>query len=223
MKALKRTSMALGFMAMVAMLALVMALAGCSASGDSSASSSSQASSSASSSASSQSWTATAVEGIEGKTLVAYFSGSGNTERVAQDIATALDAALFALEPVTPYTEADLNWRDEGSRVSAEHNDEALRTIALTQVTPDDFASYDNVFIGYPIWWGVAAWPVNTFVSDNDFSGKNVIPFCTSASSGLGESAELLEQLASTGTWLEGHRFASSATDAEVEEWLATL
>ena len=203
------------------MLAMMMALAGCAASeSNSQASPSSQASSS---SASTQSQGQAAIEGIEGKTLVAYFSGSGNTERVAQDIAAALDADLFAIEPVDPYTEADLNWRDEGSRVSAEHNDEALRTIALTQVTPDDFASYDNVFIGYPIWWGVAAWPVNTFVSDNDFSGKSVIPFCTSASSGLGESAELLEQMAGTGTWLEGHRFTSSATDAEVEEWLATI
>ena len=158
-----------------------------------------------------------------GKTLVAYFSGSGNTERVAQDIAADLGADIFAIEPAQPYTEADLNFRDSSSRVIAEYNDESLRDIPLAQVTPDDFASYDTVFIGYPIWWAIAAWPVDRFVSDNDFTGKTIIPFCTSADSGLGQSAELLEQLAGTGTWLEGHRFASSATAQDVQAWVSTL
>lgn len=215
MTATKSRKAAWAALALAAALALMAALAGCAAPSASSGSSSS-------SSASAQGAAADGA-GIEGKTLVAYFSGSGNTERVAQDIATDLGADLFAIEPVRPYTEADLNWRDDGSRVSVEHNDEALRDIELAQVTPDGFASYDTVFIGYPIWWGMAAWPVDGFVSGNDFTGKSVIPFCTSASSGLGESAELLEQLAATGTWLEGHRFASDATAADVQDWLATL
>lgn len=163
------------------------------------------------------------MDNASSKTLVAYFSASGNTERVAQEIASTLDADTFVIEPTDPYTEADLNWRDESSRVNAEHDDEALRDIPLRQVTPDGFADYDTVFIGYPIWWGIAAWPVDGFVAGNDFTGKTVIPFCTSTSSGLGESATLLEQLTRTGTWEEGHRFASSPTDEEIQSWLASL
>lgn len=113
---LKKTTIAVVMVA--AMFAMAMALAGCAATeSNSQANSSSAASSSSSSSASSQSQGQASIEGIEGKTLVAYFSGSGNTERVAQDIATALGADLFAIEPLEPYTDADLNWRDEGSRV----------------------------------------------------------------------------------------------------------
>lgn len=210
--------------------ALAVLATGCSTSNESN---SGQSESSSSSSSSTPSSSSAAVEkstpgstngnALGGKTLVAYFSGSGNTERVAQDIAADLGADTFTIEPAQPYTEADLNWRDDGSRVNAEHNDESLRAIPLVQVTPDDWASYDTVFIGYPIWWAIAAWPVDGFVSGNDFTGKTVIPFCTSTSSGLGSSAELLEQLAGTGTWLEGQRFASSATNQDVQAWLSTL
>lgn len=159
----------------------------------------------------------------EGKTLVAYFSGSGNTERVAQMIADDLGADMFAIVPADPYTSDDLNWRDESSRVNAEHENESLRDVALAQVTPDDFASYDTVFIGYPIWWGIAAWPVDGFVSGNDFSGKTIIPFCTSTSSGLGESAQLLEGISNGGTWLQGERFASNASAEDVADWIGSL
>ncbi len=193
---------------------LVAALAGCSSSSNGSSSQSSSATSSTSGSATSDQGT---------KTLVAYFSGSGNTERVAQEIATSLGADLFAIEPAQPYTSDDLNWRDEDSRVNAEHENEALRNMPLVKTTPDDFADYDTVFIGYPIWWGIAAWPVDGFVSGNDFAGKTVIPFCTSTSSGLGESATLLENLAGSGTWLEGQRFASNASANEVQTWLDSL
>lgn len=158
-----------------------------------------------------------------GRVLVAYYSGSGNTQAVAEQVADDLGADVFEIVPAEPYTEADLNWRDESSRVNAEHEDESLRAVPLVQVTPDGFSEYDTIILGYPIWWGIAAWPVDGFVSGNDFAGKTVIPFCTSTSSGLGQSATLLEQLAGTGTWLEGQRFPSSPTEEEVANWVATL
>ena len=158
-----------------------------------------------------------------GRVLVAYYSASGNTRAVAEMIAQDMGADLFDITPVEPYSTDDLNWTVDGSRVNVEHDDEAQRATELVQVTPDDFASYDTVILGYPIWWAIAAWPVDGFVSGNDFTGKTVIPFCTSTSSGLGASATELEELAGTGTWTEGHRFPSSATAEEVRAWVDTL
>lgn len=158
-----------------------------------------------------------------GKTLVVYFSGSGNTKRVAEDIAAATGGTLFELVPVTPYTSADLSWTTSGSRVNREHDDESLRDIPLVTTTPENFDEYDTVFIGYPIWWGIAAWPVNNFVKNNDFTGKTVIPFATSASSGMGQSGTLLAEMAGTGNWQEGHRFSSGASKSTVEEWVNGL
>lgn len=158
-----------------------------------------------------------------GKTLVVYFSGSGNTKRVAEDIAAATGGTLFELVPVTPYTSADLSWTTAGSRVNREHDDESLRDIPLVTTTPENFDEYDTVFIGYPIWWGIAAWPVNNFVKNNDFTGKTVIPFATSASSGMGQSGSLLAEMAGTGNWQEGHRFSSGASKSTVEEWVNGL
>lgn len=158
-----------------------------------------------------------------GKTLVVYFSGSGNTKRVAEDIAAATGGTLFELVPVTPYTSADLSWTTAGSRVNREHDDESLRDIPLVTTTPENFEEYDTVFIGYPIWWGIAAWPVNNFVKNNDFTGKTVIPFATSASSGMGQSGTLLAEMAGTGNWQEGHRFSSGASKSTVEEWVNGL
>ena len=158
-----------------------------------------------------------------GKTLVVYYSATGNTENVANYIATATDGDLFELEPAEPYSDADLNWTDDNSRVVREHDDESLRDIELVADTVENWDSYDTVFIGYPIWWGIAAWPVSSFVQANDFTGKTVIPFCTSSSSGLGESGELLAGLAGTGDWLEGERFRSSAGQEDVSEWVDSL
>lgn len=158
-----------------------------------------------------------------GKTLVVYFSATGNTEEAANAVAQLTGADLFELEPADPYTDDDLDWTVEGSRVNVEHEDESLRNIELVADTVDDWDSYDTVFIGYPIWWGIAAWPVNTFVEANDFTGKTVIPFCTSASSGLGQSGELLANLAGTGDWQEGQRFGSSVSQEDVQEWLDSL
>ena len=145
-----------------------------------------------------------------GNVLVVYYSATGNTENVANIIAETTGGDLFALEPVEPYTDEDLNYSDENSRVSREHEDESLRDVELASTTVDNWDSYDTVFIGYPIWWGIAAWPVDSFVENNDFTGKTVIPFATSASSGLGESGQLLAEMAGTGDWQEGMRFRSS-------------
>ena len=120
-----------------------------------------------------------------GKTLVVYYSASGNTKDVAEKIAKITEADLFEVEPVEPYTDDDLDWTDDDSRVSREHDDESLRDVELVSTTVDNWDSYDTVYIGYPIWWGIAAWPVDNFVKENDFTGKTVIPFCTAATSGI--------------------------------------
>lgn len=157
------------------------------------------------------------------KTLVVYFSASGNTEEAANYIAQITGGDLFELKPADPYTNDDLDWTDDNSRVSQEYYDESLRDVELTSDTVENWDSYDTVLIGYPIWWGIAAWPVNTFVKANDFTGKTVIPFCTSASSGLGQSGDLLAELAGTGDWQDGQRFRSSVSEADVQEWLDGL
>lgn len=165
----------------------------------------------------------TTTDGETGKTLVVYFSATGSTKTVANYIAETAGVDLFELEPVEPYTDEDLNYNDSNSRVSREHDNESLRDVELVKVTPDNWDSYDTILIGYPIWWGIAAWPVDNFVKGNDFSGKTVIPFCTSASSGLGQSGTLLEQMAGTGTWQEGQRFSSGASATEVQDWVNSL
>lgn len=106
---------------------------------------------------------------------------------------------------------------------SREHDNEDERNVPLVSDTVDNWDEYDTVFIGYPIWWGIAAWPVDGFIKANDFTGKTVIPFCTSASSGLGESGELLEEMAGTGEWLEGERFRSGASEETVLSWVEGL
>lgn len=159
----------------------------------------------------------------DGKVLVAYFSATGSTENVAGYIADRVNADLFELAPREVYSNADLDWTDDGSRVNQEHENEALREVELEKDTVENWSEYDTVFIGYPIWWGIAAWPVNDFVKSNDFSGKTVIPFCTSSSSPLGQSGELLSEMAGTGEWLEGYRFSSGASQTTVEEWVDTL
>ena len=158
-----------------------------------------------------------------GKTLVVYYSATGSTRKVAEEIASELGADTFEITPVQTYTSDDLNWNNNNSRVSKEHNDESLRDVELTKVTPDNCESYDTVLIGYPIWWYIAAWPVNNFVKGNDFTGKTVIPFCTSASSGLGESGSLLQKMAGTGNWKEGQRFSSGASSSDVSKWVKSL
>lgn len=201
-------------------LAMVFSLAACSSGGGSSSGSNSAEPSGAESSqpaGQEESGTGT------GSTLVVYFSATGNTQEAANYIAQLTGGDLFELVPSEPYTDEDLNWTNDNSRVSQEYYDETLRDVELTADTVENWDSYDTVFIGYPIWWGIAAWPVNTFVKANDFTGETVIPFCTSTSSGLGQSGELLAELAGTGDWQEGMRFRSSVSEADVQEWLDSL
>ena len=163
------------------------------------------------------------TDGEVGKALVVYYSATGSTEAVAGYIAEALDADIFEITPAQPYTSEDLDWTNDDSRVTREHEDVVLREVELVSTTVENWDSYDTVFIGYPIWWGIAAWPVDSFVAANDFTGKTVIPFCTSSSSGLGESGQLLAELAGTGNWLAGERFRSSVDEADVVEWINGL
>ena len=154
----------------------------------------------------------------DGKTIVVYFSGSGNTKRVAE-----AGAELFELTPADPYTGEDLNWRDSDSRVNKEHDNPDLQDTPLTTAQIPDWDSYDTVFIGYPIWWQEAAWPINNFVKGNDFTGKQVIPFCTSTSSGFGESGSKLAEMAGTGTWTSGMRFPENGAENDIRGWVQSL
>lgn len=158
-----------------------------------------------------------------GNILVVYYSASGSTKRVAEEIASELNADIFEIEPVDVYTSDDLNWTNSDSRVSKEHDDESLRDVPLKNTTVENWSSYDTVLIGYPIWWGMAAWPVDNFVKDNDFSNKTIIPFCTSASSGMGSSGTILEGYASSGNWLDGQRFSSSVSVEDIKSWVDGL
>lgn len=158
-----------------------------------------------------------------GKILVAYYSATGSTKAVAETIASTANADLFEITPAEPYTSDDLDWTDDNSRVSVEHNDESKRDVKLTKTTPENWEQYDTVFIGYPIWWAIAAWPVDNFVKGNDFEGKTVIPFCTSASSGMGQSGKLLAEMAGSGNWQSGERFSSGASSDDVASWVNGL
>ena len=202
---------------------LMFCLVACSSGGSGSTSSADTSSSSVSSASDETSATTEESSTDLGNVLVVYYSATGNTERVANSIAEATGGDLFEIEPTEPYTDDDLNWNDESSRVSREYEDESLRDVPLVNTTVDGWDDYDTVFIRYPIWWGIAAWPVDGFVEANDFSDKTVIPFATSASSGMGQSGELLADLAGTGDWQDGMRFSSGAGDDEVQEWVETL
>lgn len=130
---------------------------------------------------------------------------------------------MFEIVPEDVYTEDDLDWTNSDSRVSREHNDESLRDVKLKNTKVNNWEDYDTVLIGYPIWWRIAAWPTDTFVKANNFDGKTVIPFCTSASSGLGQSGKLLKQEAGSGSWQDGHRFSSGTSDSDIQKWTDSL
>lgn len=163
----------------------------------------------------------------EGNVLVVYFSASGNTERVAGYIAEATGGTLFELVPADPYTSDDLRWTDDNSRVVQEYEQKqagTLATVELTDVTVDGWENYNTVFLGFPIWWYEAAWPVYDFVESNDFTGKTIYTFCTSSSSNLGDSTQVLAEMAGgSGTWLDGRRFSSGASEATVTSWIESL
>ena len=158
-----------------------------------------------------------------GKTLVVYYSASGRTKTAAEAIAAATGGDLFELVPQQPYTTADLDYNNKDSRVSREHEDVSQRHVALVKDTPDNFASSETIFVGYPIWWGGAAWIVDDFVKHNDFTGKTVIPFATSYSSPMGSSGRDLAAMAGTGNWQEGACFDRDMTRDAVMAWAKGL
>lgn len=148
-----------------------------------------------------------------GNILIAYFSHTGNTEEVAGQIADLTGGTLAEIQRAEEY--GDLQEEAEAEILEGVHPE--------ITVSVDNVEDYDTIFVGYPIWWGIVAWPVDSFVEANDFTGKTVIPFCTSASSGLGDSGALLAEMAGTGDWQEGMRFRSGADEADVQEWVSGL
>lgn len=156
------------------------------------------------------------------KTLVVYYSATGSTERVANYIKETTSADIFELEPVKPYTDADLNYGNNSSRVVDEHENADKQNVELKTTTVPNWESYDTVFIGYPIWWHSASWVVYNFVKDNDFTGKTVIPFSTSASSGE-VGADIIKDMTSTGNWSEGKGFRSGVAENDVTEWAKSV
>lgn len=161
---------------------------------------------------------ASATTKADGKTAVVYFSATGNTAKVANTIAASTGGTLFEIKPDQPYTEEDLDYSNSSSRTSQEHADGALRPAYVGDI--ENWDSYDTIYIGYPIWWGKAPNIVYTFVENHDFSGKKVIPFCTSGSSSIGTSGEELAKAAKTGDWKEGKRFSSGVSQVDVATWV---
>ena len=154
------------------------------------------------------------------KKLVAYFSASGVTAKVAEELAKAAGADLYEIKPMIPYTDADLNYNDADCRANQEMNDETSRPALAATV--ENMAQYDTVVLAFPIWWGQAPRLIETFVEAHDLSGKTVLTFCTSASSGYGRTGEILAALTDgTVNWIEGARFSASTTAEEMEAWLA--
>lgn len=157
----------------------------------------------------------------ESKILVAYFSATNTTKTVASYIADSLNCDIYEIMPEVPYTSDDLEYNNSNSRTSIEMNDKNARPAVSGSV--DNMHQYDIVFIGYPIWWGDAPRIINTFLESYDFSGKTIVPFCTSGSSDISQSESNLKAVYSDAKWLDGKRFSSSTSKSEIEEWLNGL
>lgn len=151
------------------------------------------------------------------KTLVAYFSATGTTAKVATNLAQTIGADLFEIKPEQPYTDADLNWRDDSSRSSVEMKDLNSRPAIASKV--EDMAKYDTVFVGFPIWWYREPSIIDTFLESYDFAGKKIVPFATSGSSGMGKSSEIMQKLVPNAKVTEGKRFPADATKDELKSW----
>lgn len=156
-----------------------------------------------------------------GKALVAYFSASGVTAKVAETLAEAIGADLFEIAPAVPYTKEDLNWMNKESRSSVEMHDPSFRPEMESK--RDNMANYDAVFVGFPIWWYVAPTIINTFLESHDLAGKTVIPFATSGGSGMGATNEKLQPSCPNAKLLEGKIFKKSASRAELSDWVSSL
>ena len=151
------------------------------------------------------------------KTLVAYFSASGTTAKVAKKMAEAIGADLFEIKPETTYTGADLNWQNKNSRSSVEMNDRSSRPAIAVKAA--DMPQYDVVFVGFPVWWYREPSIIDTFMESYDFAGKTVIPFATSGGSGLGDSAANMQKLAKGAKVVNGKRFSGNASAEELKAW----
>lgn len=151
------------------------------------------------------------------KALVAYFSASGTTRKVAQNLAEKIDASLFEIQPQQPYTRADLNWNDEQSRSSLEMKDRSSRPAIQNRVK--DMDMYDVIFVGFPIWWYREPSIIVTFMESYDFDNKTIVPFATSGGSGMGNSSQNMQQLAPKAHVVEGKRLSARATGTELVKW----
>ncbi len=158
---------------------------------------------------------------IMSKTLVAYFSASGVTARLAQTIAKAADADLYEITPKEPYTSADLNWNNSNSRSSIEMNDKASRPEIAGKV--DDMGQYDTVFVGFPIWWYEAPRIIHTFLESYDFKGKTVVPFATSGGSGMGKTSGILQKVCPAAKVVAGKRMSVTTSEAQIKSWMGEL
>ena len=155
------------------------------------------------------------------KTLVAYFSASGVTAKVAKKLAAAIGADLFEIQPEQLYTDDDLNWQNSRSRSSVEMKDRSCRPAIASKV--ENMAQYDCVFVGFPVWWYREPSIIDTFMEAYDFSGKKVVPFCTSGGSGLGDSAQNMQKLAPGATVFNGKKFSSSVSENELKSWAESV
>ena len=161
------------------------------------------------------------VQAADGKTLVVYFSATGTTRGVAEKIAAITGGDLYEIEAAQPYTEEDRNWHDDNSRSTHEQNDPSFRPEIGSELP--SLEGYDTVYLGFPIWWGQEPRILDTFVESCDFDGITVIPFCTSGSSGIGNSGKNLEANAGSGTWLSGERFGGGVSEDELRAWIGSL
>lgn len=159
------------------------------------------------------------TQAVDGNALVVYFSATGNTKAVAEQIANVTDSELYEIEPAEPYTSEDLDYNNDDCRANLEMNDDAARPEIAGAI--ENIEQYDTIYLGYPIWWGNAPRIMNTFVETYDLSGKTVVPFCTSGGSSISTSVDTLQELAGDGiTWMEGQRFDRGVSADEISQWI---
>lgn len=151
------------------------------------------------------------------KTLVAYFSASGVTAKMAKELADSIGADLHEIQPEVSYTDADLNWNNKKSRSSIEMEDKSFRPAVANKV--DNIAQYETVFVGFPIWWYVAPTIINTFLEQYDLKGKTVVPFATSGMSGMGNTNKELKSSCPGANLKEGQRFANNISKDKLKAW----
>ena len=156
-----------------------------------------------------------------GDVLVIYFSATGTTKGIAEKIAAITEGSLYEIKAAKEYTNADLNWNDSDSRSTKEQNDPSVRPEIGSETVSLD--GYTTIYIGYPIWWGEEPRIMDTFVESCNFDGITVIPFCTSASSGIGRSGKNLAENAGSGNWLDGQRFGAGASEEDIRAWIDSL